>query len=175
MESLVLQSSSRSVIPSGFSMIFSPAALHRHSVCAVTLVHYCNRQSAWQVFRHNYEHPCSLVCRDFNLSPWSKWLILLLGLIPNVLCLLADVSDHLVCSIFWVDENARMVCGWVYYRKSVGGELVLRERRDTSFYYGDYWTWLCEMRTFSMLLRVEVDIQNSTTTFLPLRHKRSMQ
>jgi hypothetical protein len=29
---------------------------------------------------------------DFKLSPWYKWLILVFGLLPNMLCLLANIS-----------------------------------------------------------------------------------
>ena len=53
------------------------------------------------------------------------WLILTSGLLTSMLCLLANISEHLAGSLFWVDKNIEIVLGWVFY---MGGELVLREK-----------------------------------------------
>jgi hypothetical protein len=40
--------------------------------------------------------------RDFKLSRWFEWLIIVSGLLPSILCLLANFSEQPVGSIFWV-------------------------------------------------------------------------
>jgi hypothetical protein len=70
--------------------------------------------------------------RHLKLSPWSEWLILVFWLLPSVLCLFDDVSEHLICSIFWVDPEDR-----------TGKVLKTRINHEIS--------WLTQRRLWSML------------------------
>ena len=66
--------------------------------------------------------------RNVKLSPWFERLILVVGLLPGVLYLFADVSEHLVCFIFWVDEDTGIVLGWVFYREKCGRRIAVRKK-----------------------------------------------